>query len=320
MDRRQFFQNASLLSFVNWAQVSTPTSKKKIVAQIGICTDVHHGLIPDSESRLSSFIDEMNRLKPDFIIQLGDFCFPKESSQSFINIWKGFKGAAYHVIGNHDTDGGFSHQQVVDFWQMPAPYYSFDKNGFHFVVLNGNEKNPIGQLKGYPRYVSKAQRQWLKQDLATTHLPVIIFCHQGLDNDNNGIENATAVKLILEEANQNAGSNKVKLVLSGHHHQDYHNVINGIHYVQINSMSYFWVGDKNKSSGYDAETEKKFPYLKSMAVYKDPLWARLIIYSDGHLEIQGKKSQFLGDSPASIDEIASEVPYAIVPYISDRKF
>ena len=39
--------------------------------RFGLIADVHYGLAPDAQKRLQVFIDDMNRQKVDFIIQLG---------------------------------------------------------------------------------------------------------------------------------------------------------------------------------------------------------------------------------------------------------
>jgi len=74
--------------------------------------------------------------------------------------------------------------------------------------------------------------QWLEADLEKTTLPIIVFCHQGLTNDMGGIENAKQSPWCLEMQCKGCFP-KSTVVFSGHHHLDYHNVINGIHYIQI---------------------------------------------------------------------------------------
>ena len=107
---------AGMVNFkANAKDVSPELTKGKVLARIGICTDLHQDIIPDAPQRLQAFITEMNELKPDFIVQMGDLCEPKPSNQVIMDIWNQFKGAKYHVIGNHDTDGGFTHNQVVSF-------------------------------------------------------------------------------------------------------------------------------------------------------------------------------------------------------------
>jgi len=67
-------------------------AKKNIVASIGICADLHQDIIYDAPRRLQAFIDEMNELKPDFIIQLEDFCTPKIENKIIMDIWDQFTG------------------------------------------------------------------------------------------------------------------------------------------------------------------------------------------------------------------------------------
>src|SRR5690606_30087072 len=129
--------------------------------------------VDDGPKRLQAFVDAMNVARPDFIIQLGDFCVPKPANQVIMDIWNQFTGSKYHVIGNHDNDGGFSHDEVVQFWNAADKYYSFDLNGYHFIILNGNEEVTPGQ--GYPNAISTEQRHWLRDDIDHTDLPVIVF-------------------------------------------------------------------------------------------------------------------------------------------------
>ena len=272
--------------------------------------------MPDNEFRLQTFIDSMNeRGDIDFIIQLGDFCFSHERNIPFMNIWNSFKGPRYHVIGNHEFDGGYTEEQVVKFLGAKGMYYSFDTNGYHFVVLNGNEKNPANPDIRYPRYISEEQRRWLADVLDKTDLPVIVFCHQSFDEKLESIEQAIHTRSIFERANEKAGFRKVRLVFSGHHHTDFHNIINGIHYVSINSMAYTWTGNgesRHTCKWYTKEMEEKYPSVKNFIPYKDPLWAVMTIYADGEIEIEGRQSEFICPLP---DELRSN---SRVPAISYR--
>lgn len=294
------------------------SAKKKVLARIGICADVHQDVMPDGERRIKAFIDEMKIQKPDFIIQLGDFCGPYEKNRHFVEIWQDFPGPSFHVIGNYDADGGFSFQDVIDFWKTKGIYYSFDSKGYHFIVLNGNERSKDDKSR-WPSHISETQHEWLKNDLEETNFPVILFCHQGIDIDVNGaIEQATRTRVILERANKKAGFNKVQLVFSGHHHQDYHNFINGIHYVQINSMSYFWMDSKYRQFRFSDTIDREYPLLKDTAPYKDSIWAFLTIYEDFRFEIRGMKTEFVSPSPMEIGFKEFERVYPVVPWISDR--
>ncbi|SDT24634.1 Calcineurin-like phosphoesterase [Mucilaginibacter mallensis] len=320
MDRKEFIAKTSFAgSTLLFARIPDLKPKSKKI-RFGVITDLHHDIIYDGLPRLSAYIDEMNIKAPDFIIQMGDFCIPKKENLSLIDVWNKFKGPKYHVIGNHDTDGGYTRDQVIEFWNAKAKYYSFDVNGFHFVVLDGNEHNPSpDRPAGYARYISPAQVEWLKTDLDTTTFPIIIFCHQGLDNDAGGLENGTLLRYTLEQANQKADRQKVILVLSGHHHQDYYNHINDIHYVQINSASYQWLGDKYKEIRYSPEVDSAHPNVKYTVPYKDPLWAIIEVDNSGKIRVEGKKTVFVGSSPEKLGVDMTAYVYPIVPYISDRE-
>ena len=310
MKRRNFLSKSIIsgLGITVIGNLSTKASayigekeKLKAVLRFGICTDLHQDLIDDGPRRLQEFISEMNSLQPDFILQNGDFCVPKPSNQVIMDIWNQFKGPKYHVIGNHDVDGGFTHDQVIEFWNAKGKYYSFDANGYHFVALNGNERPPNDTVKGYPRSITHEQLNWLKQDLDSTTLPVIVFCHQGIDNDMDGINEGDQIRIIFERANQKAGFKKVRLVISGHHHEDYLNVYNNINYLQINSIAY------------------QFNHLKkgySFALTKEPLWAFITVYNNGTITVKGKQSSYLDPKPAS--DLQDWDGYPTVPVISDR--
>lgn len=320
MDRKEFIAKSGLaggaMLFARYPVLQQ--SNKKI--RFGVIADLHHDIMYDGLDRLSAFIDEMNTAAPDFIIQMGDLCHPVKENLPLMDVWNKFKGPKYHVIGNHDMDGGFTRDQVVEFWNAKGKYYSFDANGFHFVVLDGNEHNPSPDRPvGYARYISPVQLEWLKSDLDTTTLPTIVFCHQGLDNDDGGLENGTLLRYTLEQANQKSNRQKVILVLTGHHHQDYYNHINDIHYVQINSASYNWLGEKYEEIRYSAEIDKLRPYIKETVPYKDPLWAMIDIEHNGKINIKGKKTVFVGSSPEKLGVDMNDYVYPIVPYISDRK-
>ena len=267
--------------------------------RFGICTDVHNDVMHDAEERLRLFVDDMNDRGVDFIIQLGDFTQPQAYNVNFLNVWNAFEGPAYHVLGNHDMDNdtgsAYSREYASSFLGMPEQYYSFDLKGYHFIVLDGNENKDPPQ-SGYPRYIGTDQTDWLKEDLSLTGSPVIVFSHQSLE-DADGVENAQEIRKVLEEAKHESGEKKVIACFSGHHHIDYSTTINGIHYTQINSMSYFWLGGDYLQVRYGEEIDENYPYIKYTAPYKDPLFAVVEIDSRGIIRITGRESTWVGPDP-----------------------
>lgn len=283
--------------------------------RFGVCADVHKDVMHDADARLKVFIDRMNREEVDFIIQLGDFCRPYERNSSFMTIWRSFKGPAYHVLGNHDMDGGFTREQTVAYWNAPGKYYAFDRGGFRFIVLDGNDKTEPAQ-SGYARHIGAAQQQWLRRQLETTDHPIIIFSHQSLETQ-GGVENDEAIRTILEDANRTTGKRKVIACFSGHHHIDHCRRINDIDYIQINSMSYFWMGGDYQYVRYSAKIDKEYPWIKYTAPYRDPLFALITLDADGIIRIEGTRSAWVGPSPSNLG-YTKDNDNRIVPVISTR--
>lgn len=263
--------------------------------RFGICTDVHKDIMHDADNRLSAFVNEMNREKVDFTIQLGDFCRPYAYNDTFLGIWNSFEGPRYHVLGNHDMDGGFTEKQTMDYLGMKASYYSFDQNGFHFIVLDGNEKKDPPQ-EGYPRYIGEIQMKWLKEDLKKTKLPVILFSHQSLE-DKWGVENQKDIRKILEDENQKTGKKKVLACFNGHSHLDWAEKINDIWYIEVNSMSYFWVGEEAKHLSYQKDIHDNYPWIKFTCPYEKPLYEVVTVMGDGTIKIKGTSTRWVGGSP-----------------------
>jgi len=299
------------------AQIS-PKNKVKAL-RFGICSDVHKDIMYDADIRLKKFIDVASSKDLDFIIQLGDFCRPYEYNREFLSIWNNYSGEKHHVIGNHDADGGFTRKQVVDFWGLPSCYYSFEKNGFHFIILDANDKNPSAQkAAGYARFIGQEQLDWLIKDLKSTDLPCVLFSHQTLENNPDGIENRDQIRRLLENENKTSGYRKVIACFSGHHHTDYATSINDIYYIQINSMCYEWLGEDYKTNRFGKEIDDKYPWMKFTVPYRDPLFAFVEI-SGNAIRIEGRKSTFVGPSPAQLKFPTPSENERIVPKISNRK-
>ncbi len=293
------------------------SSLEKDPLYLGLIADVHKDVMHDADSRLQSFIDSANKKKLDFILQLGDFCRPYEYNQGFLDIWNSYSGMRYHVLGNHDTDGGFSRDQTRDFWNMPKNYYSFDKKGVHFIVLDGNDPNPK-PWSGYNRYIGVEQKRWLINDLKQTNKPTIVFSHQSLELAYDGVANMKDIRKVLEDTNKAAGFQKVMCCISGHTHTDFMTKINGIYYVQINSASYRWVGGNHKIVRYSKEIDEKYEWIKYTIPYKDPLYTFMKVKHD-KIVIEARKTKFVGPGPEEMNLPKTPPNDPIVPTISGFK-
>jgi len=196
------------------------------------------------------------------VIELGDFkdqdAVPNEANTlkyltDIESVFQKFKGPTYHVLGNHDVDG-ISKQQFLERVentgiQTAKSYYSFNKKGFHFVVLDGDftkegKAYDHGNFTWDNTMIANEEIDWLKNDLKTNELPVIVFIHQMLEESksvNHAVANALQVRQILEQ------SQNVICVLQGHVHEEIYKFINGIHYYSVNAVA---DGDGPENSAY----------------------------------------------------------------------
>lgn len=297
-DRRRFLATLAATAAVFPLPLrAAGESRRKL--RIGLLADIHKDVIHDADERLAVFVDAMNREKVDAVIQLGDFCQPKPVNQPFLEKFNTLACPKYHVLGNHDMDGGFKREQTVAFMGMKARYYSFDLGGFHFIVLDANDK-PEGWKGGYPSHIAADQLAWLKEDLEKTKLNTFVLSHQSFERP-ACIDNQAEVRAVFEAAKTPDGKRKVAACLNGHWHIDHHRDINGIPYVHVNSASYFWMGGKYKHERLEPELAKKFPYVSYTAPYKDAVFTVLEIDpAAGKFSLSSSKSEWIGLSPAEM--------------------
>ncbi|MBI1291614.1 metallophosphoesterase [bacterium] len=140
--------------------------------------------------------------KPDIIFNGGDAIFDSlaVSHDRTKMLWDRWQQVmkdncslpVVHTIGNHDIFGwakaksgatgnepDYGKKWAQEVLSLPKPYYSFDRAGWHFIVLdsvqpNGKEVSPV-----YTPYLDEEQFAWLEADLAATNpeTPVLVFSH-----------------------------------------------------------------------------------------------------------------------------------------------
>ncbi len=307
----------SLIIFSNCRQY-----KEVKTVRIGMCSDVHLPTMHDSQKRITAFIDSMKIAKPDFIIELGDFGIPKKEYAPYFAIWNAYAGDKYHVIGNHEMDGGTTLKQALDYRGMQSSYYTFSKKGFTFIVLDGNDKKS-SRDKGYRSYMGEKQLNWLRAQLESAENPLVIFSHQPIGHDPNipgerySIENSKEVRSMFEAHNKRHKNSRVICCFNGHTHHDYAEAINGIWYITINSMSYKWLGEEYEAIRYSKDVDKNFKWIKYTAPYKDPLFTVVEISTAGYIKMSGKKSEYVGPSPWELGYPESLKKY-VKPQITAR--
>ncbi len=319
MKRREFLSatiGASFVIAISPAVLAASSKRNKI--SVGLITDLHQDVMHDGPSRLQSFLNEMEKAKPDAILQMGDFAYPNEKNKDLIERFNNAHQNHMHVIGNHDTDAGYKKEQVVSVWVMPNRYYSKEVNGIWFIILDGNDKGSPKYKGGYPAFIGEEQVTWLKQQLNDIKGPIVIISHQPLAGP-MCVDNDVEIQEILASA-----SDKILLAINGHTHVDSLLEIKGIRYATINSASYFWVGGNFKHEMYSKEIHDAHPYIASTCPYRDPLFTLLTIdLKGGTIKIDGKKSEWVGKSPSELsftDKTFFKADVEIVPYIRPVKF
>ena len=289
-----------------------------------IASDFHAPDVPDGEERVATFIRAAKEANVDFIIELGDFCRLDSANQAYLKLWESFEGDKYHVIGNHDMDS-YTPEEYVAGMKMPGRYYSFDKGGFHFIVIDGNNLFDGKEYRHYSKanyyvnpkmraFVDPEQMEWLKKDLASTDKKCILFSHQSIEVFMN---NGEAVRQILEEENRRVGHPKVVLAFSGHNHSNYTMEINGITYMQINSASYVWIDKLSATEQrYPKEINERYPLLKYSLTYDRPLYAIVTLTQDG-AQVKGTKADFVPPTPKDLNMGDSLDIFPLVSVIED---
>ena len=316
LSRRSFLTTGTLAA-ATWAMPRLGAADAPRT-RLALISDVHQDVIHDASARLTAFLDQATAWKADGIMEMGDFCVPKPANRAFADLFAAHPGPKFHVIGNHDMDGGFKREQVVAFHGMPARYYAFDLGAIRGIVLDANDKPP-GHKSGYPSHIEDDQLAWLEAELAKADKPVFIFSHQSLERP-DCIKSQEKARAIIHAAKSAEGSRKVAACLNGHWHLDHAREIDGIPYIHVNSSSYYWLGDKFKRERYPADVHAAHPWLASTAPYRDPVFTLLDIDpAAGTFSLTARASAWVGPSPQELGFTSTAVELAwIAPRQSAR--
>lgn len=201
--------------------------------KFGVVTDCHYHPTthPDTPSKLTSFVADMEAWQPDFIIQLGDFVdvgWVESEWDAVANVFNGFSGDKYHVLGNHEYQLFYDEAQVggQEAWLArngySKAYYSFDSGDYKCIVLSTNEdEDGAGYATAWHNgFIGPTQRAWLISELEGTTKKTVIFSHARIDGPVSGdsvqgrwLANSNQIRGILEK------HGNVVAIFSGHDHQ-----------------------------------------------------------------------------------------------------
>jgi 3',5'-cyclic-AMP phosphodiesterase len=199
LNRRRFLSLAGAAAGVLAAgdkSDAEPAGQKKDFSFI-FFTDTHLQPELNAAEGTSMAFRKARTIRADFAISGGDLVFdvaavPRDRALSLYDMYTkaeqdlGLK--IYHTIGNHDVVGAgadlISQSDPMygkRLWSQKfgETYYSFDRKGYHFVVLDSIEYQPDHSFIGR---VDADQMAWLAKDLAAQPkgAPVIVIVHMPL--------------------------------------------------------------------------------------------------------------------------------------------
>jgi 3',5'-cyclic AMP phosphodiesterase CpdA len=222
---------------------------------LGIVTDLHFGpeahwggklrkLTHRAGELARAFVRRMNdEVHPDLVVNLGDDIEDESREADLARygecqaILRTAHAPLVNVAGNHDLIH-LNRDDLAHFWQRSGPlYYSFDKGGWHFVVLHTIEKQDV-EIR-----VPQPELEWLRADLAGASAPAVVLMHhsaseQSLD-DSRWWPGRAHLALVKERAELRRifeESGRVRAVFNGHLHWNHLDVIGGIPYVTVQSL------------------------------------------------------------------------------------
>lgn len=235
-------------------------------------TDMHVRRKRRGDDGYRACIASVNALDPapDFVIMGGDLAFDgnytaKEEYMDQVELFKaisdGLTMPYYCTLGNHDGLGWGARRKVAiddpDIGPahimkrvgMPARYYSFDHEGWHFVILDSMFEITTDKGPTYEARIGDEQLNWLRHDLGkaagrptivVTHIAA--FCNVGQINGDPEakamigdmvLRDNKALREILER-------HGVKAVLQGHSHMTEDFIFNGVAYLTSPAVSACW--------------------------------------------------------------------------------
>lgn len=213
-----------------------------------------------SPARLQEAVAILNEHPLDYSIHLGDFIDKNFASFDTVTpIWNSLNSDKYHVLGNHDFSVADSLKPMVfEKMNIEDRYYSVIKNGWRFIILDGNDLSKHGALtetkkqqtdslfnllsdKNMPNLViwngglSNEQLQWVESELKSAtrnNERVGFYCHFPTlgEEQTHNLWNYEQLLTVIEKYDC------VKFYFNGHNHAGSYVEKNGVHFLNFKGM------------------------------------------------------------------------------------
>jgi len=301
MQRRSALKNIGGLLLLPGLSVANTAAVNKPVLRIAHITDVH---LKNKFNAPTKFIKCLHHIqkqnpKPDLILNGGDIVFDmnKENIGTINEQWQLVNSIlkaecdipTRYCLGNHDIwwqennkdSAVYGKQYALDQLKLAKPYYSFNKNGWKFIILDSVHLDIDGTW--YIGKLGDEQFAWLENELKTTDpaTPVLVMSHIPILTATLMIEDDIVNKWQMLGGDMHTDTSKiirlfykhpnVKLCLSGHIHLRDKVVYNNVTYICDGAVSgAWWEGNRRETQpGYglidlfaDGSFEEQYvPYL-----------------------------------------------------------
>lgn len=205
--------------------LTAPEPSRSLFAVIGDRT-YSHSVDFSGDDIHAKLMAEVQDQQPEFIITVGDMIEGYNANDfviemmwdEYFNLLEGITTPIYFTPGNHDIQT--YQDEAIYKKRVGEPFYSFNHNNIHIIVLDNSRWEAGKQL------LEKKQYDWLKADLAGNAQELtFVFCHQPFWDATLEDNHPT------DSLHQLLQANKVDYVISGHYHTYFETKYDGIGYV-----------------------------------------------------------------------------------------
>lgn len=282
MQRRSALKNLGGLFLAPALTRFNLSKDQKPVLRVAHLTDVHLKDQFDAPARFTRCLHHVQQQSPkvDFILNGGDIVFDmnKENIATIEAQWTLWHQVIksecnlpiHYCLGNHDIwwnendkeQATYGKAYSMDKIGLQQPYYSFNKNGWKFIVLDSVHLDIDNTW--YIGKLGDEQFNWLENELKTTeaNMPVLVVSHIPILTATNLVDDDIVNKWVMTGGDMHTDTAKiialfykypnVKLCLSGHIHLREKLVYDNITFICNGAVSgAWWDGNKRETApGY----------------------------------------------------------------------
>jgi predicted phosphodiesterase len=259
--KKLIFFTLILLGIISCAETNHSAFKIGVIADCQYCNcEVKwNRYYKKAPQRLREAVTILNKDSLAYTIHLGDFIDQNiKSLDSILPTWNTLNSKTYHVLGNHDFDVEETNKlQMLDKLNIKNRYYSFVKNDWRFIVLDGNDLSFYGTtnkkkeqqtdslfnllegkdlpyLKKWNGALSTDQLKWIQTELdeaIVKNQKVGFYCHFPVyPIDQHNIWNREQFLSLIKPYKN------VKVFFNGHNHEGAYQLVDNVHYLTFKGM------------------------------------------------------------------------------------